>query len=243
MKKTSKHNSEPISSALNYLNSGRYVLPSFQRDYVWNMDQIENLFNSIYLGYPFGTMLFWRISLSNKDTNELGKESFYHFPINYHEIKSNQAPKPSPLFPNTDYWVVLDGQQRLTSLNLGLLGSFSQRARYQRKDNPDCPEYKLYMLVSKDSDNPFKFLKTADTRNAEFYIDDKTRERWLLVRTVFYAEKTRDLIKTFGITDESDEDRISTFKHALDNLKIEFTEITGFDYNEAKKIFVRSKGW
>ena len=36
--KKEKHNSEPISSALNYLNSGRYVLPSFQRDYVWNMD-------------------------------------------------------------------------------------------------------------------------------------------------------------------------------------------------------------
>ena len=74
-------------------------------------------------------------------TPSLPKFPFFH--------QKNQAPKPSPLFPNTDYWVVLDGQQRLTSLNLGLLGSFSQRTRYQRKDNPDCPEYKLYMKLKR----------------------------------------------------------------------------------------------
>ena len=130
MKKTSKHNSEPLATALNYL-SGRYVLPSFQRDYVWKMEQIEELFNSIYRGYPLGTMLLWRIN-SNGDSPLLN-ETFYQFLFHYHEEKSNKAQNKISLLPNVDYWVVLDGQQRLTSLNIGLLGSYSKRARYQRK--------------------------------------------------------------------------------------------------------------
>ena len=236
MKKTSKHNSEPLATALNNL-SGRYVLPSFQRDYVWKMNQIENLFNSIYRGYPFGTMLFWRI---NSDMTEkvCTQETFYRFLFHYHEENSNKALNKISLLPHVDYWVVLDGQQRLTSLNIGLLGSYYLRARYQRKDDPNYPEYKMYMLISEEVENPFKFLKTDDTHNGEFYEDVNTGQRWMLVRAIFYAEKARDLAKTFYLTDK-EEDRVSDFKDALNNLNIEFSEMTGFDYSEATNVFVK----
>lgn len=236
MKKTSKHNSEPLATALNYL-SGRYVLPSFQRDYVWKMDQIEELFSSIYHGYPFGTMLLWRIN-SNGDSPLLN-ETFYQFLFHYHEEKSNKAQNKISLLPNVDYWVVLDGQQRLTSLNIGLLGSYSKRARYQRKNNPDYPEYKLYMLISKDVENPFKFLKVSDIPTVSDCFPDKTTgEKWLLVKRIFMADKARDLTRLFHLsTDE--EDRVTDFKESLNNLKIEFSEMTDFNYNEATNVFVK----
>lgn len=236
MKKTSKHNSEPLATALNYL-SGRYILPSFQRDYVWKMEQIEELFSSIYHGYPFGTMLLWRIN-SNGDSPLLN-ETFYQFLFHYHEEKSNKAQNKISLLPNVDYWVVLDGQQRLTSLNIGLLGSYSKRARYQRKNNPDYPEYKLYMLISKDVENPFKFLKVSDIPTVSDCFPDKTTgEKWLLVKRIFMADKARDLTRLFHLsTDE--EDRVTDFKESLNNLKIEFSEMTGFNYNEATKVFVK----
>ena len=236
MKKTSKHNSEPLATALNYL-SGRYVLPSFQRDYVWKMEQIEELFNSIYRGYPFGAMLLWRINSSGN--SPLLNESFYQFLFHYHEEKSNHAQNKISLLPNVDYWVVLDGQQRLTSLNIGLLGSYSKRARYQRKDNPDYPEYKLYMLISKDVENPFKFLKVSDIPTVSDCFPDKTTgEKWLLVKRIFMAGKARDLTRLFHLSTE-EEDRVTDFKESLDNLKIEFSEMTGFDYNEATNVFVK----
>lgn len=236
MKKTSKHNSEPLATALNYL-SGRYVLPSFQRDYVWKMEQIEELFNSIYRGYPLGAMLLWRINSSGN--SPLLNESFYQFLFHYHEEKSNHAQNKISLLPNVDYWVVLDGQQRLTSLNIGLLGSYSKRARYQRKDNPDYPEYKLYMLISKDVENPFKFLKVSDIPTVSDCFPDKTTgEKWLLVKRIFMADKARDLTRLFHLSTE-EEDRVTDFKESLDNLKIEFSEMTGFDYNEATNVFVK----
>ncbi len=236
MNKTSKHNSEPLATALNYL-SGRYILPSFQRDYVWKMEQIEELFNSIYRGYPFGTMLLWRIN-SNGDSPLLN-ETFYQFLFHYHEEKSNKAQNKISLLPNVDYWVVLDGQQRLTSLNIGLLGSYSKRARYQRKNNPDYPEYKLYMLISKDVENPFKFLKVSDIPTVSDCFPDKTTgEKWLLVKRIFMADKARDLTRLFNLSYD-EEDRVTDFKESLNNLKIEFSEMTGFNYNEATRVFVK----
>lgn len=236
-KKTSKHNSEPLFEALNQMSRRRYVLPSFQRDYVWKMEQIENLFNSIRLGYPFGTLLFWRINLAEND-NTLQNESFYSFFQHYNEDKNNIKQQNCSLLPNNDYWVVLDGQQRLTSLNIGLLGSYKKRARYQRKDNPDYPEYHLYMQISDDVDNPFKFINNQNSRLAQCFTDEKTGQKWLLVRTIFYANKTRDMVRPFNLSDK-EEDRVDELKEKLNNLNIEFSEITGFDYNEATGIFVK----
>ena len=237
MIKTSKHNSAPLYEALEHLQHTRFVLPSFQRDFVWKMEQIENLFNSIRLGYPFGTLLFWRIN-SAQNNQSFQNESFYRFSSYFLEDRINIAQSKAPLLPGNDYWVVLDGQQRLTSLYIGLLGSYKKRARYQRKENLDYPEYKLYMLVSEDVENPFRFLRAEDTLDAECFIDPKTAQKWLQVKTVFYADKTRDLIQPFALS-SSEGDRVSDFKNRLNNLSIEFSEMTGFDYNEATQIFVR----
>ncbi len=236
-KKSSKHNSEPLAEALNYLSGRRYVLPSFQRDYVWKMEQIEELFNSVRLGYPFGTLLLWRINIGS-DANVLQNESFYTFIQNFCEDKNNTGQQKWSLLPGNDYWVVLDGQQRLTSLNIGLLGSYRKRARYQRKNNPDYPEFRLYMLVSEDVENPFCFIKNEESHLEECFTDPKTGKKWLLVRTIFYASKTRDLVRPYALSDQ-EEDRVDGFKDNLNKLNIDFSEITGFDYDEATNIFVK----
>lgn len=232
--KTSTHKSEPLQVALQYLQSN-YILPSFQRDYVWKMEQIEELFNSIYRGYPFGTMLFWHIKPA---AGSLLNESFYHFITDYYEGSNIQANTKIKLIPNVDYWVVLDGQQRLTSLNIGLLGSYFKRARYQRKDNQDYPEYKLYMLVSHDVDNPFKFIKVQYAGNGAKCFIDADGDKWLLVNSIFIAEKARDLEREFSL-DEHEGNRVYDFKEALDRLNLNFSEMTGFDYNEATNVFVK----
>ena len=237
-KKTSTHRSEPLDDVLNRLSQRRWVLPSFQRDFVWTMEQIENLFNSIRLSHPFGSLLSWRIN-TNQDEQTLLKESFYGFIQNYHEEKSKNdtGVRKVTLLRDNDYWVVLDGQQRLTSLNIGLLGSYKKRARYMRKDNPDYPEYKLYMLVSDDVDNPFKFIRT-DIINSTENFTDADGNHWVLVRRIYQANRTKDLVRTFNLSDE-EEDRIDEFKSKLNGLKLDLTEITGFDYNEATQIFVK----
>ena len=58
-------NSITIYEALQNIENGRYVMPAFQRQYVWSMEQIEKLWDSILLDYPIATFLFWHIDDNN----------------------------------------------------------------------------------------------------------------------------------------------------------------------------------
>ena len=56
-----------IYDAMQYIESGKYVMPAFQRQYVWSMEQIEKLWDSILLDYPIATFLFWHVDEYNTD--------------------------------------------------------------------------------------------------------------------------------------------------------------------------------
>lgn len=110
-----------INEMLLKVKNNDYVLPAIQREFVWKPDQICQLFDSIMQGYPFGTFLFWNIDKQNID-----KYKFYKFMLNYDE-KNNQYCKYYEDMPIENHIAVLDGQQRITSLNIGLRGSFTNR--------------------------------------------------------------------------------------------------------------------
>ena len=54
-----------IYEALENIKNGKYVMPAFQRQYVWSMEQVEKLWDSILLDYPIATFLFWRVDDDN----------------------------------------------------------------------------------------------------------------------------------------------------------------------------------
>ena len=121
-----------IAKALNNIKDNKYVMPAFQRDFVWNMSQIEKLWDSILQDYPIANFLFWKINENNvsEDTN------FCYF---LKDVSFNNAKQPKSAnyklygisFEKTDI-AVLDGQQRLTSLYLSLLGNAEVLAKYAR---------------------------------------------------------------------------------------------------------------
>lgn len=103
-----------IAEIVNDISANKYVLPSIQREFVWGTPQIERLFDSIMQGYPIGTFLFWEL------TNEqITSYTFYSFLQNYHEKNARHNPRIN-LAGNQNAMAVLDGQQRLTSIYIGL---------------------------------------------------------------------------------------------------------------------------
>jgi uncharacterized protein with ParB-like and HNH nuclease domain len=48
-----------ISTILDHIDSGYMALPEFQRGYVWNHDQVRDLFVSLYKRHPVGGRLVW----------------------------------------------------------------------------------------------------------------------------------------------------------------------------------------
>ncbi len=99
----------------------KLVLPAIQREFVWRPSQICQFFDSIMQGYPFGTFLFWELKPENSS-----KFKWFDFVRDYHQRNNAHCP-PHPALDNTPLTAVLDGQQRLTALNIGLRGSMAYK--------------------------------------------------------------------------------------------------------------------
>lgn len=88
-----------LEELISEIRQGDIRLPKFQRPFVWQRSDVINLFDSIYNGYPIGSILLWNTNERLKSEREI--EGF------------RLSDVPLENFP-TSY--LLDGQQRLTSL-------------------------------------------------------------------------------------------------------------------------------
>ena len=122
-----------IYEALENIKNGKYVMPAFQRQYVWSMEQIEKLWDSILLDYPIATFLFWHVD----DDNVSWDTYFCNFLSEVTFDSRKQADSVnyelSSINVNLTDTAVLDGQQRLTSLFLSLYGQAYIRQKHARK--------------------------------------------------------------------------------------------------------------
>lgn len=133
---------KPISirEAIELIQKKKYVLPSIQREFVWESSQIEVLFDSIMRDYPISTFLFWQV-----ERDRINEFQFYEFLQHYHERDATHNPKAS-LANDEDVVAILDGQQRLTSLYIGLKGTYAEKIKAKRWDSPKAfPKKKLYL--------------------------------------------------------------------------------------------------
>lgn len=158
-----------IKEAIAAIEDGEYVLPSIQREFVWDTDQMETLFDSLMRDYPISTFLFWKVKAEN-----VKKFQFYSFLCEYHERDAKHN-HPATLSGNNDIIGVLDGQQRLTSLYVSLRGSYASRlSRFRASSNHAYPKKRLHLNLLRTSpememEYDFQFLteKEAKVRSAE----------------------------------------------------------------------------
>ena len=154
-----------IKETILNIDSKKYLLPSIQREFVWGVDRITKLFDSLMLGYPIGSFLFWNVEGAN-----IKEFVFYEFLRNYHE-KDNTHNVKANLNGTETIVAILDGQQRLTSLYVGLMGTYAYRKPRFRYNNPQAyPERKLYLNLLKGSDEDditydFSFLTIDECMN------------------------------------------------------------------------------
>ncbi|GAA6911774.1 DUF262 domain-containing protein [Helicobacter pylori] len=174
-----------IKNVVDELNV-RYFLPNIQREYVWlkkaDEKKIEQLFDSILRGYPIGSFLFWKLQKQDiaksdeQDENKLNLQ-LYQFITNYDERKPHNEKIRIEQITRDDLSIVLDGQQRLTSLYIGLKGTRMLRRKYAKKNNPnDYEEKRLYLNLKHqpNMDNPednyqFEFHAKAPTNDKNHF--------------------------------------------------------------------------
>lgn len=202
-----------ISDAIANIESRKFLLPAIQRKFVWSSGQIEVLFDSIMRDYPINSFMMWNVT-SEKTKNSY---KFYEFLKEYRAFFKDE----NPFFNTrgyTDFMAIIDGQQRLTSLYLGLKGTYAYKMpRKWWKDNEDClPTRKLYLNLTsalpKDDDRKmtynFGFLSQPEvnklSQSQDFFLvndiylyqdqdaleDYMSDRNWKDVTDVKFAKKT-----------------------------------------------------
>lgn len=188
-----KYDQIRIFDIIKNVNENNWFLPAIQREFVWERKQIEHLFDSIMADFPIGSFLLWKVKSEKKEDWPV-----YEFISEYNQESphNKQANMERPDL-NKDITLVLDGQQRITALLIGLQGSY--RYSYRGKEK----EEKLYLNLLKeypsegvaDDEDPeelafgFKFRKDDKPDKPS----DKPTELWYPVADISKSGRPVDI--------------------------------------------------
>lgn len=231
-----------IEEMLTAIHKREYLMPAIQREFVWGADQITKLVDSLMRGYPVGSFLLWDVKPETAQSY-----TFYEFLTNYHERDNPYAGKATvPSGSGTT--AVLDGQQRLTSLNIALYGSFAEKKKYAWWNSADAfPVKRLYLnLVDEPDDEELgtkydlRFLTDREAAPA-----DGEADKWFRVGAVLDLANAGPAImrelEQRGIAGSADAfQRLYDLYEAVRVLKpMNYFLVTDQDADKVLEIFVR----
>ncbi|WP_198334110.1 DUF262 domain-containing protein [Psychrobacter namhaensis] len=230
-----------IKGLLDKVAEQEYLLPAIQREFVWKPEQICRLFDSLLQDYPFGTFLFWKIKPENRE-----KYQFYQFMQHYHERDNYHCENVSKL-PDREFTAVLDGQQRITALNIGLRGSFAWKLNGKWWSNDDAfPVRYLYLNLLGEPD-----LETGSKYQFEFLTEERgsiisDSEYWFKVARIMNEDED-ELVDEVQDSDVLTTDQKKEARKALRELyrtihfkdKIAYYEESDQSLEKVLNIFIR----
>ncbi len=231
-----------IKKALAAIRGRDYVLPAIQREMVWRPHQIERLFDSLMRGYPIGSFLFWEVLPENIDQYQ-----FYDFITDYdvrnpHNTPVGRSPERKKIT------AVLDGQQRLTALNIGLCGSYIAKLPRQRWTNPNAfPEKRLHLNLMgspEESDEgmayEFRFLTKEEAEKG----NSRAGAYWYRVNDILGIKDRNDdlldFVQEHGLAKEPQKTLARLHETVHSKEVIAFYEEESQDLHKVLNIFVRT---
>ena len=242
----------PIGTLVDMYKRGELRLPEIQRHYVWRATRVRDLLDSLYRGYPSGSILMW-------ETDE---------PVPTRDFAIAQE---TTAFAGRK--LLLDGQQRLTSLTAVLSGSAVQVRGRKRPidilfnlDHPDGPPTDIVEVESDEESPTSSDDELSDEAEdgdgddgAEQGIQEKLNRRtfvvaaknlssqpqWVSVSAVFAIANDAEILKKAGITNFDDpryqrySDRLKKLRAIKDYQYVVHVLERNMSYEEVTEIFVR----
>lgn len=140
------------------IESRQICLPSIQRKFEWKPDRIEMLFDSILNDYPIGTFLIWEIEQEN-----VNNFRFYEINNEYDFDEGKWQKQRTQATALPQLWALLDGQQRLTSISIGLQGSYTHSSRGKKIKRKLY--FSLFDLTGNEDYRSFRFFTEGNQLN------------------------------------------------------------------------------
>ena len=165
-----RNQKQTIRKIIGYINNsdedGGFWLPNIQRPFVWSEEQICRLFDSILRNYPINTLLIWK---TNKEFRRRKFIDNWKSDLRLRDFLVLEDHKKKCL--------VLDGQQRLQSLFIGLRGSYEGKELFLDILSGD-------LSISSDIKYHFKFINTEELK-----LDDKCH--WMNFKDLIYTRRKK----------------------------------------------------
>lgn len=204
-----------LSKLIQDIEMGEIGLPEIQRPFVWPNTKVRDLFDSMYKGFPVGYLLFWASSPSS----------------GYRQIGSNGKQKAPRL-------LIVDGQQRLTSLFAVLKGMTVLREDYTTNH---------IHIGFRPRDRKFEVTDAAIRRDPEYIPDISQLWSGEIPRNRFVKQFIKDLQASRSVTEEEEDNLIEAIDHLYDLQNYPFTALelsATVDEEQVADVFVRinSKG-
>ena len=176
---------ETIFKLIEDIDSKKVILPAMQRNFVWSEEKICKLFDSLMRDYPIGTFLFWNIK-----KNTVKDYVFNEFISNYNE-KNRDIQRGKRIQATRDEYIsVLDGQQRITSLYIGIKGEYITHIKGRRRDL-ESSYVKRYLSINilhtPDEDNLYsiKFIEKENIGHPIENEETNKQEFWVKIADIF----------------------------------------------------------
>ena len=233
-----------VRELVDKVQRGELTLPEMQRRYVWPATRVRDLLDSLYRGYPSGTILVWETD-EDIETRELA-------------VRANRTPTTSQKL------LLLDGQQRITSLSAILAGELVHvRSKNSGKTidilfNLEHPEGAPTEVTEVDeNDFTADIEEVEDEEAAERDIQEEMKKRtfvvasralknnplWVPVSDIF-KKSDKEILKPIGIT--SDDERWDKYSGRLHKIRkisdypyVMHVLEKNMSYEEVTEIFVR----
>ncbi len=238
---------ETIKELVDKVERNQIRLPEMQRGYVWKSTQVRDLIDSLYRGYPAGNILMW-------ETSDDDMPATRDFAVSQSNVK------------HSSYLLLLDGQQRITSLSRLLRGKMVEVKGTGGKLNEidilfniNHPDSLTNLDVDSDdndnNDSDDQDLDSDESTDVLSRIKDLTfvvannslkgEKSWVSVKDIFNSSDNTDFLKRAGVT-SFDDPNYNKFNDRLNQVKniknYEFHLITldrNMSYEEVTEIFVR----
>jgi hypothetical protein len=239
----------PISTLVDMYKRGELRLPEIQRHFVWRSTRVRDLLDSLYRGYPSGSILMW-------ETDE---------PI---PTRESAVAQDTNAFAGRK--LLLDGQQRLTSLTAVISGEQVTVRRRKKPidilfnlDHPDGPPSEVAEVDADDDSPTLSEDEIADDEeeNGESEVDVAARfssrtfivaskniaasPKWVSVSRVFKSANDSEFLRKAGVN-TFDDPRYERYTQRLNRLRQikDYTYVVhvlerSMSYEEVTEIFVR----
>lgn len=199
-----------LAKILEDIEMGEIGLPDIQRPFVWTNAKVRDLFDSMYKGFPIGYLLFWANGVGN----------------GHRQIGVNAKQKIPRL-------LIVDGQQRLTSLFAVLKGMPVVRSDYSQS--------RIY-IAFRPKDQKFDVADAAIQRDPEYISDISQLWSGELTRNRFVKQFIQQLRQYRQVTDDEEDELIESIDRLYDLQNYPFTALElshSVEEEQVADVFVR----